>query len=56
MREPDGLQSCPSPTIHTSLPTLGPRGPGRGDQPVTFLAQLITGTRPLLTLSLISNL
>lgn len=56
MREPDKLQSCPSPTIHMPLPSLVPKGPGRGDQPATFLAQLITGTSQLLTLPLISQL
>lgn len=55
MREPDRLQYCPSPTIHMPLPSLGPKGLGRSDQPATLLAQLITETNPLLTLSLISN-
>lgn len=37
-------------------PRLDLRDLGRGDQPATFLAQLIIETSPLLTLPLISNL
>lgn len=46
----------PQPNHPHACPSLGPEGPGRGNQPATFLAQLITETSPLLTLPLISNL
>lgn len=57
---PTGCKAAPALPSTCLYPPLGLRdllkSAGRGDQPATFLAQLITETSPLLTLPLTSNL